>query len=157
MAEITVQEVPRLTDASITFQAPTASGDFYSATGNEIVLVQFGATALTEAVEVRVEGVPANDSGRDGYRALTAIADGGSFKGAGPFRNLNYRNASGGVELTYWQDVDTTAAPATGLAHIIRVERLSKNLIVGLGAGPELGGVGFSNRDGAGPFQTFHN
>jgi hypothetical protein len=99
MATLTVQELPRFGAAlgGLTFAAADVAGDEYQATGRELVLVK-GATGWTSET-AQVEGVPSQDSARDG----TSVLDPGAINDvdiAGPFRPNNWNNG-GVVQITY--------------------------------------------------------
>lgn len=99
MATLTVQEIPQngATLGAITYTASSAGGDEFPNDGRTILIVDYGATATTETVQI--EGVPSIDSGRDG---TSTVAAGTSEQHvAGPFKPRNWNTSSGNVQLTY--------------------------------------------------------
>lgn len=99
MATLTVQELPRygVGLGGITFGAATGVGDDFPNDGRTILLVK-GVTGWTTET-VQVEGVPSQDSARDGTATLNPGGI-GDLDVAGPFNPRNW-NLSGSVQLTY--------------------------------------------------------
>lgn len=100
MATLVPDEVPRFGAAlgGLTPVTPAGGGDEFPATGREMVMV-LGVTGWTSET-VQVEGVPSQDSARDG----TSVLNPGSIGGvdiAGPFKPRNWNTGSGTVQLTY--------------------------------------------------------
>jgi hypothetical protein len=99
MAQITVQETGANGQASgvIAFTQAEVGGDFFEATGNEIVLVKAGAAWIDATAQI--EGVPDSDAGRDGTSLLTPLAV-GDIDSAGFLKQRNWA-AGANVQLTY--------------------------------------------------------
>jgi len=100
MATLTVQELPRygVGLGGVTFDAATGGGDDFPNDGRTILLVKGVGGWTTETVQV--EGVPAQDSARDGTATLNPGGASGDLDAAGPFNPRNW-NLSGSVQLTY--------------------------------------------------------
>ena len=99
MATLTVNEVPRYGAGlgGITFVAAAGGGDDFPNDGRTVLLVK-GVTGWTTET-AQVEGVPAQDSARNGTATLNPQAVEG-VDVAGPFNPRNW-NASGSVLVTY--------------------------------------------------------
>lgn len=99
MATLVVQEVPRFGAGlgGVTWTAAAGAGDDFPNDSRTLVACRAQAGWTNETVQV--EGVPAQDSARDG----TATLDPQALNGvdiAGPFKGRNW-NTGGSVQLTY--------------------------------------------------------
>lgn len=105
MATLTPDALPRFGQgyaaanaATLTAVTPAAGGDEFANTGRDIVMA-LGVSGWTNET-VQIEGVPSQDSARDGTATLNPGAVGG-LDAAGPFKPRNWNTGAGNVQLTY--------------------------------------------------------
>jgi len=94
MAKLAVQSLPANGgELTVTENAAAVGGDNFDNDGRTLVIIRFGAAPSGNVV---IEGIPANDSGRDGSVIVTSGANETHVRG--PFKGLNF---GGSVDITY--------------------------------------------------------